>query len=558
MTDAPLIATGRPSRLIERVDRLLPLAWLGLYALLPVSGLPDLMFTFWHDQARDLAALRELLEQGSSSAIDDNVIGPAYLLAAASIHWVFGLSPESALVALARASYAVSVAMGLVMVRLLLRRTAAGAPLVSLSGQILFLGLMLVTAFWYWSDVPWSHFFAAALVVSFYVVRRVLPGSAGAAAAGALLGLLATTRTFELAAVVLAWALALALSVALPAFERSRVRLPTMAAFVGSFVATAAVVHLAAAKRAPFVYGYHPHPDQQDVLHAAVAESPTFSFGFIPSKLVQLFVDPCYLSLCQLADNSGVAFWRQPLLLQVPALLFLPAVVLALGWLSLRAVHPRYTSGRTGELRLMLEMAIAASGLVLGYVASTMAGSPHLKFGLARDFLLPALLVAILVAVLAVRATRDALARLDERRSRGGDPGGVGDVRVPLAALGLVALLALAVSVALSTGLPRFESKHLAAITYASHCSGSVCRVQVVGRTTAGVMVRIPSPSVLAFACAGDDSLRAIYSSDPSRGVGLPDACRRPRLRFAWPAVMGLPPDLAHFERVTVTNRPLG
>lgn len=544
MIDAPITATDRSSPWIGRVDRLLPLLWLGIYLLLPVSGLSDLMFTSWHDQERDLAALRDLLAKGSSSTIDDNIIGPGYVLAAAVIHWLFGLSPESALVTLARASYALSVAIGLLMVRVLLGRIAAGGPLVSLSGQILFLGLMLVTATWYWSDIPWSHFYATVLVVSLYALRLALVGPALGLAIGTLLGLLASTRTFELVAVLLAWACALAISAVFSLPERGRVRLPTVAAFVASFVGATAVSYLATGKRAPFVYGYHPHLDEQDVLSAGAAAAPVFSIDLIPTKLVQLVVDPCYLALCGLVDNGGVAFWREPLGLQLPALLLLPAVVVGMVWL---AVQRRLWADGARELRLMGEMAIAATGLVLGYVGSTMTGSPHLKFGFARDLILPALLVAVLISVLATVGMRHALLRRGEAR-------GASDALLLPAALGLVVLLVATVTVARRVGLPTFESRHLGAVTYTARCARSVCEVHVAARTTKRSAIRIPSRSTLTFSCAGDGSMYTIYARDPSSGVSLPETCHRPRLRSAWPLVMGLPPDLAHMSRVTVIH----
>ena len=47
-----------------------------------------------------------MLDVGRADAIADNVIGPAYIAAAALLHSVFGLSPEDSLVTLTRGSYA--------------------------------------------------------------------------------------------------------------------------------------------------------------------------------------------------------------------------------------------------------------------------------------------------------------------------------------------------------------------------------------------------------------------------------------------------------------------
>ena len=64
-----------------------------------------------------------------------------------------------------RASYALSVALALVLVRILVRRLVAAPPMASLSAQFVLVGFVFAAGTWHWSDVPWSHFFAAFLAV---------------------------------------------------------------------------------------------------------------------------------------------------------------------------------------------------------------------------------------------------------------------------------------------------------------------------------------------------------------------------------------------------------
>jgi hypothetical protein len=109
---------------VGAIDRFFPLVWMGLYLLLPVSGWAGEVFESWFDQRRDLEALRSLLADGRADAIADNVIGPAYIGTAALVHAVTGLDPEDSLVALTRASYALSVAAGLLLVRVLVSSSA--------------------------------------------------------------------------------------------------------------------------------------------------------------------------------------------------------------------------------------------------------------------------------------------------------------------------------------------------------------------------------------------------------------------------------------------------
>ena len=43
--------------------------------------------------------------------------------------------------------------------------------MVTLGAQFAFVGLVFAAGTWHWSDVPWSHFFAAFLAVAVYAVR---------------------------------------------------------------------------------------------------------------------------------------------------------------------------------------------------------------------------------------------------------------------------------------------------------------------------------------------------------------------------------------------------
>ena len=123
------------------------------------------MFASWFDQKRDLSTLNAVLAHGRADAIADNGIGPAYIAVAALLHDALGLSPENALVALTRGSYALSVVAGMILVRVLVRRLVATPGLVSLAAQIVFVAFVFAAGTWHWSDVPWSHFFAMCLAV---------------------------------------------------------------------------------------------------------------------------------------------------------------------------------------------------------------------------------------------------------------------------------------------------------------------------------------------------------------------------------------------------------
>lgn len=540
---------------VVRLDRFFPVLWLLLYLLLPVSGWAEEMFASWFDQRRDLEALRELIAGGEADAIADSVVGPAYVGAAALLHELSGLSPEDSLVALTRGSYALGVACALVLVRALLGRLGTVPPMISLASQLVFLALVFAAGTWYWSDVPWSHFFAAFLAVALYAVRFAparmsLPR---AAVAGILLALLAATRSFELIAVVLAWVM-VALALAFLRVDRRALTVRHWLVGAVAFVAATAVVYVGTGKRDLFfLYGNHLDRQSGSLSGAEIGETPTISLGLVPVKLVQLFVDPCYLSLCSISDyetgggnGSNLDLWSLPLAVQLPALLLLPACVVAMAFLAVRLARRR-SDADTAGFRPLAEMTVASAGIVVGYAGSTLTGASHLRYGFARDFILPALLTAIVAVVLGAALAWHVLER---RRGKRVSAEIVYVLAAVLIAFGVVA----AATAARSSGLPRIEARHIGAVTYSARCSGRVCAVQVAATTTGGRSIGIPEASTLTFGCGSERPRFTVYVAGLTGGVQLDPGCERPRLVSAWPTVMGLPPGAFELAAIDVRN----
>jgi hypothetical protein len=511
------------------------------------------MFESWNDQKRDLEALRALLADGRADAIAENIVGPAYMGAAAALAKVFGLAPDDALVVLTRASYALGVAAGLVLVRVLLGRLVVAPPIVSLGSQFAFLALVFAAGTWYWSDVPWSHFFAAFLAVALYAARFAPAGASlpSAATVGALAALLAATRTFELVAIVLAWCTVALLLSLLGASARAWSRGQLLAVAV-AFVATTAVVYAGTGKREPFLYGNDLSQLRGSAVGAVVAETPPFSFSFVPAKLVQLFVDPCYLSLCEISDyetgggsGSNLDLWSLPLSVQLPALLLLPACVVAVLVLLVRGRRRRDGPG-LASLGPLAEITVAATGLVVGYAASTLIGPSHLRYGLARDFLLPASLTAVVAVVL---GSSGLWKLLSSRRHR------ISPEIACVATCVIVSVVVVAASTAArSSGLPRLEARHLAEVSYDARCVAGECEVRIRATTVAGRETAIPEASTLTFGCGSDRARFSVYTSKLSQPVRVDESCIAPRLVAAWPTVMGLPPGSFEHAAVRVSN----
>ena len=246
-------------------------------------------------------------------------------------------------------------------------------------------------------------------------------------------------------------------------------------------------------------------------------------------------------------DAGNLRLWSLPLAVQLPSLVLLPLCLLAAGALAVVAARNRESvAERVGSIRFLLEATIASAGLVLGYAASTMTGAPHLRYGFARDFLLPALLTGVVgVALVSVGLWTLLSARRRRRLS-------------PEFAFGIFAFLGTACLVvafayARADGIPRIESRHLRDVVYTASCTDARCDVQLRATGDDGTQVSIPQASILTFGCASDRAAFTIFVNRLADGVPLSRACSQPRLVAAWPTVMGLPP--GSFELAAVKVR---
>ena len=533
-----------------------------LFLVMPGSGFSTEDFRVWHDQSVYLEALRSVLEGRSSPAIDGDIVGPSYVALAWLVHAISDLTPEASLVVLSKTVFAASVGAAMVVVRSLVIRLADDPPpILTLAAQSLLVVVVLSSWTWRWADVPWTHFVALAAAVAFFALRVVRPdiGLLAAGAIGVVLALLALARSFEFLALAVAWASAWALFTALGLRRPRTLTLLHGLVGGGAFLLTALAVHVVARKSDVFfLYGSNLGRLSADVRPEEVADTPTLAFEFVPTKLVQLFVDPCFYSLCSLDDYRGAPnnleeIWRMPLAIQLPALLLLPVCALALALLVGRSARRRESeSGRISALRQLVEMTIAAGGITIAYTASSLAGPSHLKYGFVREYLLPAALIGVVAVVLACsRAWLVVRARGSVRVGRvGASP------EFRIAAGGVVVGLAMiaTVSIAREHGLPRVTSRHLGTVSYEATCRGETCRVVVDAVDVNGAPISLPESSTLTFGCGSDRPRFSLYSGKPSAGITISPTCDSPRLVSAWPLIMGLPPNSLHLRAIEVSN----
>ena len=190
-----------------------------------------------------------------------------------------------------------------------------------------FTALVFAAGTWYWSDVPWSHFFAALLAVGFYALRfgPARSSTLSFSLAGAVLALLALTRSFEFMAVVAAWLLAVGVLFALRVRTPQRPSARKLAFGAGSFVLVLAAVYAVTGKRNSFSSTSREAARTTATCSPAeVAAIPSLDLANLPLKVVQLFLDPVLLLALQPHTSTrgyGQRLGRQPLSIQLPALL---------------------------------------------------------------------------------------------------------------------------------------------------------------------------------------------------------------------------------------------
>jgi hypothetical protein len=248
-------------------------------------------------------------------------------------------------------------------------------------------------------------------------------------------------------------------------------------------------------------------------------------------------------------SGGNERLWRLPLAIQLPSLVLLPLGVIAVACIVVWAVrHRTAAAARVRSIRLLAEMTVASAGIVVGYAASTLTGSPHLRYGFARDFLLPALLMA----VGGVALVSAGISRLLSSRERGRGPSPE-SVFVMLALVGSACAVVM-LAHARAQGIPRIKDEQLGAVTYTAACSGDTCRVTMAAETTSGRSIVLPGASTLTFGCGSDEARLSVYSQAPAAGVHVDDSCSEPRLVAAWPTVMGLPPGPYELTAVKVRN----
>lgn len=113
-------------------------------------------------------------------------------------------------------------------------------------------------------------------------------------------------------------------------------------------------------------------------------------FSSLPHKFIQLFYDPCYLSICykgtyihETVNYRIMGWWAQPIPLQAP---LLPASVIGIVILIIR--NRAHIESFLCDNAFMVAV-ITSGGLILGYTGVLLSGGIHLRYGYIREFMAP-------------------------------------------------------------------------------------------------------------------------------------------------------------------------
>jgi hypothetical protein len=334
------------------------------------------------DQSILLASFEDLLSPGSGRP--DLVAigtGPGYLTLARALHLAGGTSIET-LSLLSLVSSVVAVVLVMSSAFGVAARRLAADPLAAITVSLLTLFVPLA----YLSRAPWTHLPATAIALGVVAAIRWTGSSRAAAWAtvGILSALLFQTRNFEALVLGLAAVVTYAVTAALGwrAGHRPSIPLRVVAWAVVGFGLGWAAMGMATGTWLPY--------EQYSIQWTASDRALSIESLLVAGP--QVLIDPCYLSICAditlarpadpwLTSSTALA---QPLARNTPALI---AATSAAWLLAIWAVR------RRDRVPADIWIALLASAmLVIGYLSNPIMGGAHLKYGVARDFLLPSLL----------------------------------------------------------------------------------------------------------------------------------------------------------------------
>jgi len=382
------------------------------YNNLPVSNQGEFSLANWADQGYFLDNLNETLSGKLAGGLKDNRIGNGYLALAVLIKKGLDISPEAALVKLNRVVFSGTVIIVFIFCLSLLNTILKGFPLrvfIVLNAFLYTLLILLSSNLNFISDLPWPHFcstfFLLLCVLSFFLTLKSI--SLGNRFQYIYLTFFSISFSF-LINIRSMGAMALILSLIIWAIYELVLKFRSIrsslnvkkhllvgAKFFSIFLLSSLAIHLLCAfitnnPRINIMYLSRIFYDETSAVGMSV-----FYLDF-PIKFIQLFLEPNffsydqYYSIVPLLFGSSLKSPWMPLIFQAPVLIFsLPFTLLPFFTLIFRkSISAHLSAGYF--LPLLISMM-----LILGYTCNATAGSPHLKYGYIRNYMVPIWLLCI-------------------------------------------------------------------------------------------------------------------------------------------------------------------
>lgn len=430
--------------------------------------------TVWADQSFYMRIMDAVGNGDARTALDFEYMGPSYIAAIAVLKRMLGLDSIGAFVLLNRLCVALAISVPTAMA---LSRDYRRNVLVGLT----FGAFVLSTPYIFMSSIPWSHFVYGLPAAIFLIAIALKHSWRTAAVAGLCMGVMATTRLFDTYVIAGLLIVAALIDVAI----NRRIKWELVASFAVAFIAGYAAHFV--------VLGefniYHQYAGGMD--HERFGSS-TFRLNDLPVKLVQIFIDPCFYSVCSEVDYQKASMfvvqndptlsnWRMPFALQVP--FYVAAVITGIFLLVRRPV----LVGRVfADVPILIGLG-SAIAIPVGYACYIMGGADQLKYGFSREIFTPTIFLMVCVLIL---TGRDYLTRQEKNWLVGG---------VVALSLGGLQIMPSAF------GFPRIESTHIASMDAAETCDQDSCAVDVTYRNATGDEVTIPFDALayLVAECAG-------------------------------------------------------
>lgn len=466
--------------------RSLTIAGLLIAAVLPYGGFGPGSVQAWSDQSLFLRAVTSVA-QGKPDPAAVNNVGPAFIAITMVLKRLAGIDYASALVLLSRMSFLLTIFL---MMKYALQVTVDWR---ARWRAVLAAFLAPITSVWLMaSDIPWSHFVAAAILAALVLLwsNSKLPSAAKAILFGFLFVCLYQTRAYEGQIAIIAGVVVLLIKMV--SFIRGREK-PEPKKWLMSIFRFSAGAFAAFALIGSIV-GYWglftQYSDQQGL--------SVVPLHFIP-KLVQLFADTCFLTFCAYVPNHSPFMNRTLSALTGPLSFQIPALLAALGTSTLLIISaPRQFLRCPSYVLFCL---ISSAGLIVAYVSAAPSGAEHLKYGFFRDFV-PAMVLAVMGLIGLIRTVPS-----------GPNSAAKTGFKTYFGLLGALVFVSF-------FGIPDIRYAHIVEFRVDTDCNAGQCQATLSAINPIGVVLPYDDRSLVKVTCPSEATMRAGSLADMRFNAG--------------------------------------